>query len=258
MDPSSFYTGIVAELYGPLKSTSQAWEPYARFIRQSGQPALELGSGSGEPILDLCREGLDVDGVDSSADMLARCAHEAAQLGLDVTLHRQRMEELDLPRRYRSIFLAGPTFTLLPDDPTALRALRGIRRHLTEEGSALVPLFIPSPTPKDRFGKVRETKAADGTVLRVSVLSEERDKKTRSQRTVLRYEKHADGESIVEDRPWVLHWHTQDGFRGLAAAAGLTTTAVHGDDGRTAARDASEFTFVLQLPQGTPSGEAAP
>ena len=45
------------------------------------------------------------------------------------------MESLDLPGRYRTVFLAGPTFTLLPDDATALAALRAIRRHLTDDGT---------------------------------------------------------------------------------------------------------------------------
>lgn len=170
-DPWNFYTGIVAELYEPLKSTNQAWEPYAQFIAQSGEPALGLGSGDGEPILDLRRNGFDVDGVDSSPDMLARCADKAKQEGIDVTLFQQRMENLDLPRRYRSIFLAGPTFTLLPNDETALRALKSIGHHLTEDGSAMVPLFIPSPTPEQQIGTVQEAIVEDGAVLRFSMIS---------------------------------------------------------------------------------------
>lgn len=245
MDASDFYTGLVAELYGPLKSHRQPAEPYASFIERSGQPALELGCGDGEPILELRRKGFDVDGVDSSADMLARCADKAAQEGLDLALHHQRMEELDLPRRYSSIFLAGPTFTLLPDDQSALRALHGVKRHLTDNGSALVPLFIPRQTPQDQFGREREAIADDGAVLRVSVLSEERDEGARTQQTVLRYEKHVNGDRIVEDRPWTLHWHTQTGFRELAESAGLTVSAVHDGEGRTAAPDATDFTFLL-------------
>ena len=45
--------------------------------------------------------------------------------------------------------------------------------------------------------------------------------------TVLRYE---DGDEVLE-RPWVLHWHTQDGFRSLAEAAGLAVQAVLDPDG---------------------------
>jgi hypothetical protein len=43
VDPADFYTGIIAELYGPLKSFSQDLGPYASFIRQAGVP----GSGVG-------------------------------------------------------------------------------------------------------------------------------------------------------------------------------------------------------------------
>ncbi|MEU8306257.1 class I SAM-dependent methyltransferase [Actinomadura sp. NPDC048955] len=72
MDAADFYTGIVAELYGPLKSFSQDPEPYAAFIEQSGTPALELGCGDGDPLHELRARGLEVEGVDSSADMLER------------------------------------------------------------------------------------------------------------------------------------------------------------------------------------------
>jgi SAM-dependent methyltransferase len=246
MEPANFYTGIVAELYEPLKSTTQNPEPYAQFVEESGEPALELGCGDGEPLLDLRRRGLDVEGVDSSADMLDRCRRRAADARLDVVVHHQRMEALDLPRRYRSIFLAGPTFILLPDDDTGLRALRGIRAHLDEGGTALVPLFIPSPTPALEFGRAREALAADGATLRASVLTEHRDEPERTQRTTLRYERHADGESSVVDRPWTLHWHTPEGFRDLATAAGLITTAIRDHAGQPAPDDATEFTFLLR------------
>lgn len=153
MEPADFSSGIVAELYEPLESTAQDPEPYAQFVAEAGEPALELGGGDGDPLLQLRRRGIDVEEVDSSADMLDRCSRRAAEAGLDVVVHLQRMESLDLPRRHRSIFLAGPTFTLLPDDDTALRALRGIRSHLAEDGTALVPLFIPAPTAESRFGR---------------------------------------------------------------------------------------------------------
>ena len=222
MDPAAFYTGIVADLYAPLKSASRDSAPYVRLVRQNGEPALELGCGDGEPLLDLRRHGLDVEGVDSSADMLDRCRRAADGEGLSVVLHHQKMEELDLPRRYRTIFLAGPTFNLLPDDDAALGALRGIRAHLLPDGVAVVPLFVPAPTPADQLGRVRETPGADGSVLRFSILSEKRDESAHVQRAVLRYERHRGDEREIVDRTWVLHWYAPERFRELAAAAGLT------------------------------------
>nr|WP_119611941.1 class I SAM-dependent methyltransferase [Streptomyces acidiscabies] len=228
MDPADFYTGIVADLYAPLKAHSQDPDLYDTFVRQAGTPALELGCGDGDPLLELRRRGLDVDGVDSSADMLARLRHRADVQGTGVTTYHQRMESLDLPRRYRSVFLAGPTFNLLPDDATALAALRGIKKHLAEDGTALIPLFTPAPS--EEIGKVRTVTAPDGTELRVSIVSERRDERARTQTTVLRYERHHGEDSVVEDRPWVLHWYPRDHFEHLAAEAGLKVTEVTGED----------------------------
>ncbi|MCL2729684.1 MAG: class I SAM-dependent methyltransferase [Actinomycetia bacterium] len=226
MDAADFYTRIVAEVYGPLKAATQDAEPYAAFVEETGAPALELGCGVGDPLLDLRRRGLDVEGVDSSANMLERCRRRARKQRLRVVLHHQRMESLHLQRRYRAIFLAGPTFNLLPDDTTAVAALRGVRAHLAEAGTLLVSLFVPSPTPPEEIGQARIATADDGAELRVSVVSEERNETERTQTTVLRYERHVRGRSTVVDRPWVMHWYTPAGFEDLAAAAGLVLSAV--------------------------------
>jgi SAM-dependent methyltransferase len=246
MDPADFYTGIVAELYAPLKAFSQDPEPYADFVRRAGVPALELGCGDGDPLLELCRRGLGVDGVDSSADMLERLRLRADELGVRTSVFHQRMEALSLPRRYRAVFLAGPTFTLLPDDTAALAALKGIRAHLTDDGSVLVPLFVPEPTPADQIGRVRTATAADGAELRVSVVAEERDESARTRTTVLRYERHQGSASTVVDRPWVLHWYTRDGFEQLATAAGLVVASVTDPQGEPAPADATDLHVTLR------------
>lgn len=246
MDPADFYTGLVADLYGPLRSVVQDPEAYARFIELSGEPALELGCGDGDPLLELRRRGLDVEGVDSSADMLDRCRRRATEAGIDVVVHHQRMESLDLGRRrFRTIFLAGPTFNLLPDDDIAVRALGRIRAHLDEGGAALIPLFIPPPVAERELGRVREATEADGSVIRFCVTSSSRDEPARRQETMTRYERLGANPSSLE-RPWIIHWHTQSGFRALAASAGLATVAVLAADGSPSEAGATEFAFWLR------------
>ncbi|MEV4279074.1 class I SAM-dependent methyltransferase [Actinoplanes xinjiangensis] len=98
MDAADFYTGIVVDAYAKLKSAHFDPAPYAEFIAVTGQPALEIGCGDGEPLLELVRRGLDIDGLDSSRDMLERCRINAAALGVDVTLYHQRMEQSCLCR----------------------------------------------------------------------------------------------------------------------------------------------------------------
>ncbi|MFI2236012.1 class I SAM-dependent methyltransferase [Streptomyces chrestomyceticus] len=246
MDPADFYTGLVAESFAPLRSFSPDPEVYAAFLREVGGPALELGCGDGDPLLALRRSGLDVEGVDSSADMLERCRRRADEAGVTVTVHHQRMEALSLSRRFQAVFLAGPTFNLLPDDSVAAAALHRIRRHLADGGTALIPLHVPGPTPADRIGQVRTAPADDGAELRFSVVSEQRDEAARTRTTVLRYERHGPGTPTVVERPWLLHWYTRSGFEKLAAEAGLRTVSVTDAEGDAVQGDAPDVVFRLR------------
>lgn len=242
-EASEFYTGLVAELYGALRSSPPEAAPYRRFVERAGPPSLELGCGDGDPLLELRAAGLEVEGLDSSADMLERCAARAVAAGLDVVLHHAPMESMALGRRYRSIYLAGPTFTLLPDDATAVRALRRVAAHLEPDGAALVPLFVPEPDDVGAVGVPRRAIDAEGRTLRVTVVSVERDDAARRQTTVLRYER--DGDEPLE-RPWVLHWYDRDGFAVLAAEAGLDVTSARAHDGTPAGPDARAWSVVLR------------
>lgn len=221
MCAADFYTGIVPDVYAALRATTFGADRYLAFVHQSGQPALELGCGDDGPFLELARQGVDIEGVDSSPDMLERCRARADADNLRIVTHCQRMENLDLPRRYRAIFLAGPTFTLLPDDDTAQRALLRIAAHLLPDGTFMVPLWIPPATPAQEFGRTRETTTADGATARYTIESEGYDETTRTRRTHTRYEmiRHNAHESLQRD--WIIHWHTPAGIAALAQPAGL-------------------------------------
>lgn len=235
MSAADFYTGIVVDAYGKLKSIDYDPEPYADFVTRQGQPGLELGCGDGTPLLSLRARGLDVDGVDSSTDMLDGCYRNAAALGIEVTLFHQRMQDLALPRLYRSIYLAGPTFNLLPDDETAVQALRAIRKHLTSDGAAMIPLWIP-----ERSGDLGVSRAADG--LRFTPISEIYDESARTRTTTMVYEKGAER----LEREWILHWHTVSQFRALCDEAGLRIASLVDDDGAPAGEAATDFTATVK------------
>jgi SAM-dependent methyltransferase len=223
-EPSQFYTGLVVPLYGPLRSAVPDPEPYARFVSRGGEPGLELGCGTGDPLLDLVARGLDVEGLDSSADMLEQCRVAAQERAIDVVLHHQRMEHMDLGRRYRSIYIAGPTFNLLPDDLMARCALQRIEAHLASGGCALIPLFVPEPVRE--LGEARVHIESDGTLLRFTALDEQRDDESRVQRTWTRYERVRGEETEVLEREWVVHWFSAGGFADLAAQAGLVAREI--------------------------------
>ena len=83
-------------------------ERYRSFVQSSGAPALELGCGDSSPFYDLAAEGMDIEGVDSSPDMVRRGRERLAADGAEAPVRLQRMEELTLERRFASIYLAGP------------------------------------------------------------------------------------------------------------------------------------------------------
>jgi SAM-dependent methyltransferase len=240
-DPALFYTGLVADLYAPLRSSSNDADIYAGFVERCGEPALELGCGDGDPILALRQRGLDVDGIDASPDMIDRCRARAAALGVTVDVSVQQMQHLALPRRYRSIYIAGPTFNVLPDDHAGLASLIRIRQHLADDGTALVPLFIPDATPEHALGKWKTATDDEGRTIRFTTLSQSRYESARIHSTRLRYERDTDGEVESVERDFVIHWYTQDQFRDLAGRAGLTVT-------RVLDLDASSFAFFLRPP----------
>ena len=243
--PSDYYTGLVADLYGHLRSSVFDPEPYARFVERWGEPALELGCGDGDPMLDLRAKGLAVEGLDSSIDMLDRCRRAAQLRGLDVTLHHATFETMDLDRRFRSIYFAGATFNLLPDDETAQAALDRIAAHLEPDGAVLIPLFIPPVTATSEIGTTREHVTDDGAVMRLSVLDVVRDDDARTQVTEFRYELIDGDDHETALRSWQLHWFEQDRFAEMAARSGLAVRSVRGPEGEPATSEDTSFAFVL-------------
>ena len=132
------------------------------------------------------------------------------------------------------------------DDDTAGAGLQRIHAHLEPGGAALIPLFVPAPTPSEHLGRFRERRAADGALMRFAVIEEQRDERARLQTSQVRYELVSDAETAGLDRAWVLHWHTQAGFRRLAESAGLTVETVLRSDGSPAQTTDTEFVFWLK------------
>lgn len=109
---------------------------YSAAIRRSGEPALDAGCGTGRILLPLLALGFDVDGVDVSADMIAYARDAAGGAGYAPLLEAQSLHELDLPRRYRTIYVCG-VFGIGGDRDHDREALRRLYRHL-EPGGTLV------------------------------------------------------------------------------------------------------------------------
>jgi SAM-dependent methyltransferase len=138
----TWHYGVVSHWWAEFNLDGPEIGYFQRFIEDGGEPALDLACGAGRLLVPFLRAGLDVDGVDVSADMLARCRERAEQHGLTPTLYAQAMHELDLPRRYKTIIVCGG-FGLGSTREQDLEALRRIYEHLEAGGLFLLDNEAP-------------------------------------------------------------------------------------------------------------------
>lgn len=131
-----WHYGLMAERWAEFLQDTPELECFQRAIDRHGEPVLDVACGAGRLLHPLRRAGVDVEGADISADMLAQCRRKADDAGLDVKLYQQSMHSLDLPRSYRTIYICG-SFGLAGSRADDLETLRRCRAHL-EPGGALL------------------------------------------------------------------------------------------------------------------------
>ncbi len=119
---------------------------FKKIIEAAGQPALDLGCGSGRLLLPLLQAGLDVDGCDYSADMVAVCRERLAAEKITTNLINQPMHGLDLPRRYKTIFACG-VIGLGGSKHLTRLAMRRVYEHLRPGGAFAFDYQVPWNDP---------------------------------------------------------------------------------------------------------------
>lgn len=246
-DPSQFYSGSIASLYEALAADLADPETSKRFVSKYGYPALELACGAGHPMLDLLESGLEVHGLDSSQDMLDLCLEKARVRGLRPIVFCQRMQDLNVPYRYKSCYLAGESFCLIDQIEDAQQAINAVFRHLEPGGHFLIPVFRPElvdqPAPK------RTATLADGTVASVQSVSQIEDIEKQVVKTQLVFEIEKKG-VVVEtvQRDWMIRWYTVEQLTEMLCDAGFEIENTAGHDGKTVEPLETNFTVIARKP----------
>lgn len=138
------YRGLLAQTWDIFRGDTSGWSDrffYLELIAKSGQPVLDVGCGTGRLLLDYLDQGIDIEGVDVSPEMLALCRSKAAVMGLSPALYEQPMEMLDLQRRYRTILIPSSSLQLVIEPDLARRSLSRLLAHL-QPGGALAASFM--------------------------------------------------------------------------------------------------------------------
>lgn len=232
------YRGLIAQAWDLLRGDTSDWgdRPFYRdIIRASGQPALDIGCGTGRLLLDYMADGIDIDGVDSSPEMLEICRQKAQKLGLHPTLYQQNMEALELPRSYRTIIVPSSSFQLITDPHDAAEAMRRFLHRLEPRGTLVMPFMIPWDGPVtgsivavDWEVVAEQVRPEDGLLIRRWTRATY-DLAQQLEHTEDRYEVIREGEIIESEyhsRSPAGRWYTPAQAIKLYEDAGFTTIRI--------------------------------
>ncbi len=262
--PQTWHYGLVARHWAEFHVGGPEIPYYRKFIERYGQPALDVACGTGRLLLPYLQDGLDVDGVDISPDMLALCREKARAAGFSPALYPQAMHALDLPRRYRTIFVCG-SFGIGSTRRQDAQALERVYRHLEPGGALLLDHAMPygekfswqwphwlkenrAQLDPDWWPEGEFERAADGSEYRMRARIADLDPLEQVLTLQMRAERWQDGQlAEAEEHTLTQNIYFKHELLILLARAGFEEVAVQGDYTQAAAtRDHETLVFIAR------------
>lgn len=223
----SSYGKLCTEFYDIDKPepAPDAFDFYLAQAERAQGAILEPMCGSGRYLLPLLARGFDIEGSDSSADMLAACRDHARHSGLEPKLSEQALDALDSDRRFDLIFIPSGSFCLITDEAAALAGLVRVRELLAPSGRFIVEVERRDRARSSELSGTwggRWVTRADGAKIVISWLSQY-VAPTGISSSVHRYELVKDGRLLAQEfEDFELKLYEPSEFRALLNRAGFT------------------------------------
>ena len=174
-EPVMSFNEAAAEAYDDVSQRGDEMETVA-FLEQLARdgPALELAIGTGRIAVPLAARGIRVDGIDSSAAMVAQlCAKPG---GAQIAVTMGNFADVAVKGTYRLIYLVFNTlFNLLSQDEQ-VRCFENVADHLTDDGCFVVEAFVPAFLHRLRDNQYVDAEAIGVDEVRLDVLRHDMEK----------------------------------------------------------------------------------
>lgn len=170
-------------------------------------------------LIPLLQDGIKVDGVDSSPDMLEICKDTVEAHGLTSTLYEQDLVDLSLPSTYKAIIMPAGSFCILPKEYVP-KILKTFYDHLDEEGFIMVDV---ERRPSFQEGTIQTRFVPISVDLMISLTSHSDTQDWLAQKTtyINRYELVDQGSIIqTEIAALSLYWYEISEFEQLLSSSG--------------------------------------
>ena len=141
---STWHYGLVARWWAEFNRDwhSDEIEYFKHVIERSGQPALDVGCGTGRILVPCVEAGMEVHGSDASEEMIRLCRAALSSRSLATDLTVASTHELDLGQSYSTVISCG-VFGVGTTREEDLEGLRRIREHLTPSGCLIFDFYLP-------------------------------------------------------------------------------------------------------------------
>lgn len=246
------YGTLATEVYDldkPIGHSSGDVEYYTRLLATISGRILEPATGTGRILIPLLEAGHKVDGLDSSAEMLAVCRRHCRDRGLDPVLREADMTIFVQLAAYEAVIIPAGSISLLDGRKATLQALACFRDSLVPGGRLFVD--VPAGRPVAVHEPVRYWRR--GSYLwTLQTMHIEYDPTVSQTTSLLRYDKWQDGTLRTTELQTcrLQHWNLHE-FESLLAEAGFTDVLVMADykNACTAGHGNGIWTFHATAPQ---------
>ena len=257
-----WHYGLMAEKWAEFNLDTPELAYFQEQIERFGEPVLDLGCGTGRLLVPLLKSGVDIEGCDVSADMLHHCRQKAVAAGYEPTLYNQPMDGLDLPRRYRLIYICGSlglAGSREKDQETLIRCYE----HLNDGGALIFnvdaeytitdvwPLWLKEnrgslPEPWPEGPEIKH--AVDGSEYRTWFRRIDLNPLEQSFTSQVRIEKWQDGRLVAQDELSLTGlMYFKNELLLMLQVAGFDDIAIYGDySDQEATAENRELIFVAQ------------
>lgn len=131
---------------------------YRDLAAEADGPVLEVGCGTGRIYLELLADGVDADGIDLSAGMLAELERKAADRGLEPRVRQADVRTFEPDREYALAIVPFRAFLHLTSVEDRLRALERLHDALGPDGRLALNAFVPNfQVICEHYGQWEET-----------------------------------------------------------------------------------------------------
>lgn len=260
-EQKALYDGFIAEYYDTSPMVTQRTQDVAFYInavKRYGDPALELGCGTGRITVAIAEAGYRVVGLDLSEKMLERAAEKRQALRREarerVHLVQGDMTQFELGERFRCIVIPFRPFQHLLEIEQQVECLNCVRKHLAPNGRLIVDFFQTDPARMHdpmflNESLLIEYDLPDGRHVALS------DRVAAFHRGLQRNDvemifdvTHGDGRRERLVMAWTLRYFFRYEVEHLLARCGFRLEAVYGNfDGSALGDDSPEMIFVANL-----------